>query len=603
MRVPSRLRPSPHLLATGLLATGLLAGSLLAPSPVASATPGAGAAAAGAAASATRAATAATAATKPKPAKTSATEARRLSRVKTPKLGWTRCPSSYRDSRLRCSWLTVPLDYDKPTGAKLKVRLLKNPATDRAHRIGSLFVNPGGPGGSAVELAAEASSMFSPALRRQFDIVGMDPRGTNASSPLRCFSSTAAQTSALSGFAVGFPVTAAEQKAHLRSAAALARACANRGRATASAMSTAEVARDMELARRAVKDSKLNYLGFSYGTYLGEVYANLFPDRFRVLAIDGVIDPTTWAGTSANRNTPLTARLRSAEGSWKALKELMRRCDAAGPTRCDLAGGTRTAQQKFALLADRLRAHPLQTTDGTISYALWISYVGQELYDSTAGPQLMTTTAQLLAATDSSAARSASTAALQRALARTLHEARQIRGLGYDDSQESYSGVQCSDGLEPSSPSAWAGAARKADAAAPYFGASWTWASAPCATATWKAHDEDAYRGPFTKRTAATILVVGNTWDPATNYANAQRVDTLMPNTRLLSSRSWGHTAYGTSSCVTRAVDRYLLTRKLPAYGTTCTGAYQPFAGSASSRTAATLQKSIAADAAAGPLG
>jgi hypothetical protein len=116
-----------------------------------------------------------------------------------------------------------------------------------------------------------------------------------------------------------------------------------------------------------------------------------------------------------------------------------------------------------------------------------------------------------------------------------------------------------------------------ADKRAPYFGRAWGWETAECARNTWTVRDEDAYTGPWTRHTAATVLIVGTKWDPATNYDDAVSASKRLPNSRLLSNTNWGHTSYGTSDCATNAIDNYLLTVKLPAKGTLCQGAYQPF--------------------------
>jgi hypothetical protein len=149
----------------------------------------------------------------------------------------------------------------------------------------------------------------------------------------------------------------------------------------------------------------------------------------------------------------------------------------------------------------------------------------------------------------------------------------------YPNGPDAFQSVLCTDGRNPSRASDWATYAARNDRTAPGFGRLWTWASAPCANWTWTVRDEDSYRGPFTRTTANPVLVVGNYWDPATNYEGAVKTSTLLPNSRLLSSDSWGHTAYGTSACVDTAVDHYLLTRRVPAAGTTCTGDSQPFTG------------------------
>jgi hypothetical protein len=136
----------------------------------------------------------------------------------------------------------------------------------------------------------------------------------------------------------------------------------------------------------------------------------------------------------------------------------------------------------------------------------------------------------------------------------------------------------CSDSLNPRTVRSHARWAARADAVAPDFGPSWTWAYAPCADATWTVRDEDAYRGPFDRATARPVLVIGNLWDPATNYDNAVRTAGILGNARLLTSDSWGHTAYGTSACLTGTVSRYLVDGVTPARGTVCVGDVQPFA-------------------------
>ena len=123
----------------------------------------------------------------------------------------------------------------------------------------------------------------------------------------------------------------------------------------------------------------------------------------------------------------------------------------------------------------------------------------------------------------------------------------------------------------------WPQRVARADRRAPYFGRAWAWASAPCATDVWTVRDSDAYRGPFNRHTSATVLVVGSFHDPATAYVGAKQTAAKMPNSRLLSSDNWGHTAYGTNECATESIDAYLLRRVLPAKGTICRNAEQPF--------------------------
>ncbi|MGC1208279.1 MAG: alpha/beta hydrolase, partial [Ornithinimicrobium sp.] len=150
-------------------------------------------------------------------------------------------------------------------------------------------------------------------------------------------------------------------------------------------------------------------------------------------------------------------------------------------------------------------------------------------------------------------------------------------GFPYYNDADAFQTVLCTDSINPKYVGDWPRYADRAASTGTGFGRLWTWGSAPCAEKYWTVEDGDAYRGPFTAQTANPVLVVGNYWDPATNYDGAVRAASLLPNSRLLSSDNFGHTAYGTSRCVTTAVDTYLLTTKVPKAGTLCRSDFKPF--------------------------
>jgi pimeloyl-ACP methyl ester carboxylesterase len=517
-------------------------------------------------------------------------EAQRVDTVPTPKLSWHNCRH-----RAQCATAMLPMDYDHPKGAKTKVSLLRLKARDQAHRIGSLFLNPGGPGGSGIQIAQDAPNFLSRSLRDRFDVVGFDPRGTNSSDKVKCFAGINKQTRALKGFNDPVPVTTKEEQAAIASAKSLGAGCSSIGRPLSASMSTAEVARDMDVLRRAVSDRKLTFLGFSYGTYLGQVYANMFPDRVRALTIDGVVDPVAWAGTPSTASVPQTDRTRSADGASKALLRIPTLCDRAGRKKCRFAPGDPVAN--YELVANRLKKAPVLLPDPsggaptTLTYGLLVSKTLSALYSPDGYIFIDAMMSDLIilthpaAAARSSATTPAELSKARKALAIRLkaHEAEQRKaafGFPYDNELEAFTSVLCTDGLNPPDARSWPTAAAAADHRAKYFGRMWTWQSAPCASNTWTPHDEDAYRGPFNRRTSSAILVVGSKWDPATNNEGAVKAASLMPNSRLLSSDNWGHTAYGTSPCATSAIDHYLLTKALPAPGTNCHGDVQPFQGS-----------------------
>ncbi|MEU4556897.1 alpha/beta hydrolase [Actinoplanes sp. NPDC023936] len=504
-------------------------------------------------------------------ASTSKVEKTRLDRLKTPKLGWYKCYGV-----AECATVKVPLDYDKPKGAKTEIAVLRIKAKNQKRKIGSLFLNPGGPGGSSTEFALSAPAFLSDQVLERFDIVGVDPRGVGASANIKCFRSVKEQTSVLTGMNVAFPLGKKEETTYINAAKAFGKGCSTTGKTLAGAVSTAEVARDMELMRRAVGDKKLTYLGFSYGTALGQYYANMFPDRFRAIAVDGNIDPRQWVGAGKSGGQILDARMRSAEGAHKALVELLKRCDKAGEKYCAFAAGDPV--KNFAAIAKKLRAKPLVIEDefGTyrVTYADFIGGVLGSLYSGWAGEEATGIAAEISAAMSGGSAAAAGKAAV----ALRIQTAR-AKGYDfpYDNSYESQSAVICTDGTHPKYASSWPSATAVRDLKAPYFGRPWGWTDVQCAGNTWKVRDEDAYRGPFNKRTAKPVLVVGNYWDPATNYAASVSSSKLLPNSRLLTSDNWGHTAYGSGACVTAAIDSYLLAGKLPAKGTICRAGHQPF--------------------------
>jgi pimeloyl-ACP methyl ester carboxylesterase len=510
-------------------------------------------------------------------------EKHRVDAVRTPVLRWYRCYSN-----AECATVRVPLDYDTPHGASTEIAVLRLRARNPKARIGSLFVNPGGPGGLGTELAYAAPYFLGDEVLDRFDVVGFDPRGIGYSANVKCFRSARDQSAAFAGLVPAFPYGSTQEAAYLRSARAVGRGCSSTGRPLTGAMSTAEAARDMELLRRAVGDPKLSYLGFSYGTALGQYYAGMFPDRVRAMVVDGVIDPVNWVGSNATRDMTQDERLGSAAGAYRALIEILRRCDTAGEAYCPFAAGDPV--RSFEAIAARLRTGPVVVKDPllgdlTVTYTDFVATVLSALYGPYAGDSVASIAA------DVRTVLSGATAARRtagRSLARRLAQARQSPGgrdFPYDNGYETFSGVSCTDGVHPTG-AAWPSLAATADRRAPYFGRAWSWNTAQCARDVWTVRDEDAYRGPFNRRTAAPVLVVGSYWDPATSYRQAVAAARLLPNSRLLSSDNWGHTAYGSSACVTRATDAYLLRGTLPAVGTVCVGDVQPFTQPLLARTA-----------------
>lgn len=515
--------------------------------------------------------------------------------VRTPTLDWYSC---YGGSA-QCATVDVPLDYDKPKGPTTELALLKIPADKPKQKIGTLFVNPGGPGGSATDFASYASEVFSAKVTERFDVVGIDPRGIGYSENVRCFANEGRQSEAMKGYASAFPMGDQQEKAWLTSDRAVGKACA--GTPLARSASTSDVARDMELMRRAVGDKKLTYFGFSYGTYLGQVYANMFPGRFRAVAVDGVLDPVAWAGDKSNRAKPLEARLNSSGGAYKALIKILKECDKAGGARCRFAPGDPVAN--LDTLMKRLRDQPVDVPDpdggsASVTYSDVVATLLGMLYTPTGYADIAEFLSDLWIVTEPPAttARSADPkrAEAAKAVADSVAENgrdRPTRGFPYQNGLEAFASVTCTDSTETTKRANYPAYAAQQDEKAPYFGRAWMWSTSICAGNSWTINESDVYTGPFNTQTAAPVLFIGNYWDPATNYDGARSAAKRMPNAALLSSDSYGHTAYGTSACATNAIDGYLVTGKAPKAGTVCTGDVQPFKDNAPEDVAAAKKR------------
>ena len=485
------------------------------------------------------------------------------------KATWSKCFAKI--GPFECATVQVPLDYDAPNGATISIAIVRLPATDPSRRLGSLFLNPGGPGGSGVDYAVFAGpSLYTDEVRARFDLVGFDPRGVGRSTALRCFGTPRQWEPFFTPFA--FPTTPEEERVWISADRYLNDACAATGGQIADHMSTANVARDLDGLRRVVGDDKLTYAGVSYGSYLGVTYANLFPRNVRALVVDGVLDPIAWStgrGDEAAR-VPFSTRLRSDVGAQATLREFFRLCDVAGPA-CAFAGDPAA---RFATLAEAVKANPVRVEfpDGSsvdVNYSILIAFTLGAMYDSSSWEEF----AAVLADLESRAAPAALGARLQRFIARPAYIAK--RGFPrYPNFVESFPAVACSDSDNPDFYAAWSAAAAAADASG-YFGRIWTWASSICAE--WPHADADRYVGPFNRFTANPVLVVGNQFDPATRYEGAVTVADLLPNSALLTVHGWGHTSLFLSQCADDAITRYLVGLVVPAPGTVCEQDRVPF--------------------------
>lgn len=496
--------------------------------------------------------------------------------VPVPEIDWRRC-KGWTDE-YECASVSVPLDYDKPDGETIRLRILRDPADRPKQRIGSLFVNPGGPGGSSADFAAVAGDDLGKDVRRRFDIVGVDPRGVGGTTNAVCKGTWHDRpTYPL----VAFPFTHAHESRWLRVDAAERRFCARNHNAMFDHMTTADVARDMDLIRQALGDEQLTYYGVSYGSYLGETYAAMFPDRVRALAIDGVLDPVAWSTGRRDTGERLgfSTRLRSGEGAYDALVSGLAECDRVGQRRCpasgDVYGEWRTIIRKarngeLAIDGARIRytdivSQSLGSLYSRSSYRHLTGYVHSLYRESTAKPH-----GRVAERWEARAARQRDR--LQRIwrdrTRRGLYAAGPATAMPRSVVNNPFTGVACADSVNPRNPRAWVRASRRDDYTMPWFGRLWTWSSSICAR--WPGSSADAYRGPWKTNTSTPLLVIGNSHDPATPISGARAANRLFDGSRLLMMDGWGHGALGQSECVTERLSAYLLRQELPASGTVC---------------------------------
>jgi pimeloyl-ACP methyl ester carboxylesterase len=462
-----------------------------------------------------------------------------LARFYSQRLDWSPCQESFQ-----CATLTVPLDYRHPGGDTLDLALLRVPAGDPEHRIGSLVVNPGGPGVPGTSYAAAADRAFGAPLRERFDIVGPDPRGAGNSDPVDCLSDAE-----LDEYVAGDPDpdTAAEERDYQAWLTAFGEGCIARSGALAAHVSTAEAARDLDVLRAALGESTLSYLGASYGTQLGATYAELFPERVGRFVLDGAMDVSL-----DNRRLGL----EQAEGFETALRAYVQNCVDTTES-CFLGDSVDEGLATIdGLLAD-IEESPLPTS-GDRALA-----IGNAFYGIVA-PLYNRDYWFVLSAALGSALDGQGQALMELA---DLYSSRGQEGYT-DNSTEANVAINCLD--DPSSVPF--GSVREAypdyEEASPTFGRIFAWSLTTCRGFTLRSSEEPLdIRGEG----AAPILVTGTTRDPATPLKWAEALAAQLESGVLLRRDGDGHTAYNAGNeCVDDTIEAYLLQGEVPADPTDC---------------------------------
>jgi pimeloyl-ACP methyl ester carboxylesterase len=461
----------------------------------------------------------------------------------TQQVDWKPCSGSPAH---QCARVEVPVDYAEPEGDTFELALRKVPAQDPAKRVGSLLINPGGPGGSGLEYAQYSSFVFSKALRAAYDIVGFDPRGIGESDAVACLSD---EDMDLLFENDPTPDDEAERRKLVTDAEEVTERCAERGGDRALHMSTTEVARDLDVLRALVGDERLNYFGVSYGTVLGALYADLFPDRVGRFVLDSAVSP------NQTDEEKIGYDVQGFESSIDAFIEW---CVARDD--CALGSDPERAKDRVAELLDAVEADPLETSSGdldTIGEG-WVGFaIFMCLYSETSWPVLNKGLAEAFDGKGDTLLTYATTIV-----------GRSASG-DYDEGSYLHAmiPVRCAD-WPRSDDASLAAVQRRARDEHPL------WASLVgelydnCGR--WPGTARQPSATPLAKG-AAPILVIGNLRDPATPIGGTKQLAEDLDSAILVTSDKDGHgTYYAGNSCVDSIVDGYLVKGTAPTSDKAC---------------------------------
>lgn len=460
-----------------------------------------------------------------------------------------------------CAVITVPLDYANPKGETISIAVKKRAATG-GHAQGALFINPGGPGDSGVSFAERAGNAFSPDLLNAYDIIGFDPRGVGSSTAITCSSdddssSSTAEPSTSAG-ATASPSAGTEAsggesyeewaESTRQSFQELTEQCASHTEPAAllDHVDTVSAARDLDILRALAGQEKLNYLGFSYGTYLASVYAETFPGNTGRMVLDGAIDPSLSLAEQG---------LGQAKGFEQALRTYVDYCQNS--TGCPLSGGTDAGVQQIRDLITSANSTPLATGDPnrTVTGSDIVAALSEYLYTTEQNWEpLNKALDQAINHRDGSA----------------FVASEEQDTSSKDDGGGAFQAVTCLDYPVEGDKTTWAAQYEQAKREAPVFADSAVGMDLVCSV--W-GHNGTRKPAQIHARGAAPILVVGTTGDPATPYAWSKSLAEQLDSGQLLTWEGNGHTAYGgDASCVNDAVDAYLISGTMPKKGLTCHG-------------------------------
>ena len=456
----------------------------------------------------------------------------------TQKVVWSAC-----EADLECARIKVPLDYGKPDGDSIEIAALK--LATKGNSKGSLLINPGGPGGSGYDFVRDAGAThFSDKLRANFDVVGFDPRGVKRSAPVTCLTDEERDASRAKIYDLDTDAGLAEA---LTDNQVIAAKCEEKTGPVLGQVDTESSAKDLDILRAALNDTKLNYMGFSYGTFLGSTYASLFPDNVGAMVLDGAMDP------SLSYEELTSGQAKAFEKALRAYVENCLQSDG-----CPLSGGVDDGIQQIRDLIAAVEANPLRANDGRmVSASTLVTGMIVPLYNDANWPLLTQALGAALKNDPSPFLRLAD-----------FNAEREPNGSYSSNSTFAFSAINCLDYPMVTDTAGMRADDQQLRLDSPTFGKYFAYGGTNCRD--WP-YQNVRTPAPVEYTGATDILVIGTTGDPATPVEWASELRKQLGNASLLTLQGEGHTAYGRSNvCIGNAVDGYLVEGKTPADNTVC---------------------------------
>ena len=459
-------------------------------------------------------------------------------------VAWTKCA----EPEILCADIEVPADWSDPSGERLKLAVAYRKA-DNETPLGSVIFNPGGPGSSGVDWIKDSATQIGTTnLRANFNLVGFDPRGVGASEPkITCLDAKNTDEFLYSGseFGIGTERDIAATRASIKE---FTDACLANTGPHLQFVDTASAAKDLDVIRAVFGDQKINYLGFSYGTFLGTMYAELFPQRVGAMVLDGAIDPTV---TEAEQN------ISQLVGFDRALKNYLTSCLESQD--CPFSGSLQNAERQIQQLLLAIERKPL-TTDSERDLTIWSAITGiiMPLYGQNWWPTL----------TEAFADAKRGDGTILLALADTYNDRLEDGSYG-SNMLEANIAISCLDGRQSADAKSIAAQNKLVLQTSSTFGRYWQFGALTCEQWPFPVAGRPS---EFAAKGSAPILVIGTTGDPATPYEQAVSLaNEVLENAQLVTFNGEGHTAYGLDSqCINRTVDNYFIKNVVPSEDPDC---------------------------------